>query len=61
MFLPEFLSYPNHTPYRRIDYRRYPDCDSLTKISFWEVIIDVAPDSGEFEVIDGQSIREITR
>ena len=39
--LPLSISYPNHAPYMRIDYRAYPPAATLEKVSFWKLTIYV--------------------
>jgi len=42
--LPEEIAYPSHAAYLPIDYKDYPSPDTLTEISYWQVLLGIFPD-----------------
>ena len=48
------IKYPNHTPYRKIDYSAYPESDLLLSISSHDIHVYIK--EGNFEILGGKLI-----
>lgn len=57
--LNDQFSYPNHRAYVNINYKGYPDCRLLEKISFWKVSFWFRPGLKP-EIMDATLFQEIT-
>jgi hypothetical protein len=40
-FLPDWIGYPNHTPFMKIDYRKYLPASEIVEISVWNLDVHV--------------------
>jgi len=56
--LPLSISYPNHAPYMRIDYRAYPPATTLEKVSFWKLTIYV-DESRDIRVVRAREVYSV--